>query len=233
MVRRLLAVCVALVTVAGVASAVASADPGQATIFRIKQPSAGAEASFGNCPDVLIPPVGTVCQESYVIVFRETRVLNGGSNAPSQAPWAIYAETVTLTFSTPDGIPDVTDLISGYMEGDQVVASSNDQRVSYLTAAAAVPMSDGSTFDFHGTWSGVGERWVYGNNGPVHEADGLPRHYVDRCTTFNSNDHQTGRKATINGTLNGTPIRPYTFDLLADIFYNHFVYIDVTHGGCK
>ena len=58
--------------------------------------------------------------------------------------------------------------MSDVIEGSLVdpVASSDDQRVSFATVAATVPMSDGSTFDFQGTWSGYGERWVFGSNGP-------------------------------------------------------------------
>ncbi len=158
-------------------------------------------------------------------------MLNGGSNAPSQAPWAIYLESYTLTFSSPTEDPLVSDNIWGFVEGESVVAASDDQRVSFLTATATVPMSDGSTFNFRGTWSGFGDRWVYGSNGPLHEFEGLPRHYVDKCTTFNSNDHQTGRVAAMTGVLNGQPVHTYTFPS-GDIFYNHFIYITVTHGSC-
>ena len=110
------------------------------------------------------------------------------------------------------------------MQGDQVVASSDDQRVSFLTAAASVPMSDGSTFDFQGTWTAYGDRWVYGSNGPLNEGEGIPRHYVDRCTTLNANAHQTGRNATMTGTVNGAPVHTYTAAPAGAILYNHFVY---------
>lgn len=141
----------------------ASSGSGQATILRVRQPSAGAAANFGDCPDVLIAPVGTVCRESFVTFYRETRVVGGGSNAPSQAPWTIFAATYTLTFPAPEGAdPLVTDVIEGTL--DNPVASSDDQRVSFATVDAAVPMSDGSTFDFQGTWLGFSERWVYGSN---------------------------------------------------------------------
>jgi len=231
--QRFLAACVAVVIGVGIGAAGAAADnPGNATILRVKQPSAGGEAFFGNCPDVEFPPVGTTCRESYVLVFRETRVLGGGSNAPSQAVWSMYAQTYTLFFPTPDGPPDFLAFADGFTEGG-VVASSDDQHVSFLTAAARIPLSDGSTFDFRGTWRGVGDRWVYGNNGPLNDAEGVPRHFVSRCETVNANAHQTGRNATMAGTLNGAPVHSYTFTFTADIFYNHFVYIRVEHGGAS
>jgi len=228
--HRFLAACLTMVVGAGIGAATATADPGNATILRVKQPAAGGEAFFGNCPDVEFPPVGTVCQESYVIVFRETRVLGGGSNAPSQAAWSMYAQTYTLSFSTPDGPPDFLEFADGFTDHG-VVASSDDQRVSSLTAAARVGLSDGSTFDFRGTWSGVGDRWVYGNNGPLNDAEGVARHSVSKCETVNANAHQTGRNATMTGTLNNVPVHSYTFAFTADIFYNHFEYIVVQHGG--
>ena len=54
---------------------------------------------------------------------------------------------------------------------------------------------------------------------------------VDKCTTFNSNDHQTGRNATLIGTVNGQPFDTYEVLLPeANIFYNHFVYVTVGMG---
>ena len=230
--RSLLAALAVCAVVAVAVPAGASPGSGQATIFRVKQPSAGANANFGDCPDIAsLPPVGTVCRESFVVFFRETGVLGGGSVAPSNAHWTIFATTYTLTFAVPDADPLVSDVIEGSLVDP--VASSDDQRVSFAAVAAMVPMSDGSTFDFRGTWSGYGERWVFGSNGPLNIGNGVPRHYVDKCTTSNANAHQTGRFAKMNGTLNGQPVHSYTFvDEAGSIFYNHFVYVDVTHGGC-
>ena len=232
--RRLLIACLAGSLLAGLGSASVSADSGQATNLRMKQPSAGGEAYFSpDCPDSATPPpAGTVCHENYVIVFRETRVDGGGSNAPSGAPWSIFVTAYTLTFTDADGDVVISDQTFGFAQGDQVAASSDDQRVSSLTAVASVPMTDGSTFDFTGTWTGFGDRWVYSNNGPENDAEGIPRHYVDRCTTSNANAHQTGRNATMSGTVNGAPVHTYVAFPAGDIFYKHFVYITVTHGSC-
>ncbi len=139
----------------------------------------------------------------------------------------------TLTFPDAGGDAVMSDVVTGFTDQD-VVGSSDDQRVSSLTVTATVEMNDGSTFAFHGTWSGYGDRWVYGSDGPLHVAESLPRHYVDRCTTFNSNDHQTGRNATLVGTVNGQPFDTYEVLLPeANIFYNHFVYVTVEHGNCS
>lgn len=217
-----------------VGSSNAAADTGQATILRVRQPSAGGDGLLlvDSPDDPAPPPAGTVCHEIYVLAYRETHVLGGGSNAPSQAPWSFYATSYTLTFPTADGNSEVSDVAEGFTDQD-VVAFSDDQRVSSLTVAATVQMTDGSAFAFNGTWTGYGDRWVYGSNGPYHFAEGLPRHFVDRCSTFNSNDHQTGRNATLVGTINRHPFLTYQVYLpTAAIFYNHFLYIDVKHGGC-
>lgn len=222
-----LAVC-GVVAVA--APAVALQGAGQATVLRIKQPSAGALAFFGDCTDPISPPVGTVCRESFVIVFRETRVLDGGSNAPSQAPWAVYATTYTLTFVAPLTDPVVSDQIEGFVL-DPPVVSSDREHLSTATVAAQVPMSDGSTFNFQGTWTATSDRVVDGNNGPD---AGLPRHFVGECSTANANAHQKYRLATMSGTLNEQPIHTYgVLDDAGVIFYNHFVYIDTIHGACR
>jgi len=238
--RRTLAVLSVLgvLTVASpsvAASGSAEAAPptaGEATILRVKQPSAGAQVAFGDCPDsVQTPPEGTVCRESFVIAYRETRVIDGGSNAPSQAPWIVAATTYTLTFGAPDTDPVVSDQIFGDIV-DPSVASSDREHLSTATVVAQVPMSDGSTFDFRGVWTAISDRYLYGNDGPVNADEGLPRHYVDKCTTINDNAHQKYVDAAMSGTLNGQPVHTYSAFPSGFIFYNHFVYVDVTHGDC-
>jgi hypothetical protein len=210
----------------------AAADPGNADILRVRQPSAGALAWFGDCTNVVDPPSGTVCNESFVLFFRETRVDGGGSNAPSQAPWAIYVQNYTLTFGTPGTDPITTDFFDGFLLNPPV-AISDRQHLSSAAVAAQVPLSNGSTFDFQGAWTATSDTFVYGNNGPQNDSEGLPRHYNDKCTTFNANAHQTLRYATMRGTLNGYPVRSYaSLEDAAEIFDGHFVYIDVSHGGC-
>jgi len=36
----------------------------------------------------------------------------------------------------------------------------------------------------------------------------------------------------MTGTLNGQPVHTYTSSPAGVIFFNHFVYVDVTHGHC-
>jgi hypothetical protein len=227
--RIVLALAVGVATLLVVASA-----SGQATVTRVKQPSAGAIANFGNCPDTVeLPPVGTVCRESYVIVFRDTFATDGGSLAPTATPWAIYATTHTLTFTTAGADPVESDVIDGFLVNPSV-ASSDREHLSTATVTALIPMSDGSSFDFQGTWTGDGARFVYGNDGPYNLDAGFMRHYADRCSTVNSNAHQKFRHALMTGTLNGQPVHSYTSGLFgATIFDNHFVYIDVAHQGCQ
>jgi hypothetical protein len=180
----------------------------------------GAEAFFGGCPDTEeTPPAGTVCVESHVLVWRGYDVLEGGSIARAKAPWNVFAETVRVEFTSAEE-PDVTVLRFGFgeLDGDAAVDTV------HLTVASAdfrLPMSDGSTFDFAGSWSAVG--------GP---ATGAPRHVVDKCTTFNALGHQKFRFASMTGTLNGDAVHSYTATPAATIFNNHFTYIDVPHGAC-
>ena len=90
-------------------------------------------------------------------------------------------------------------------------------------------MTDGSTYQFTGTWEAWSDRFVYGINGPASFQD---HHYADRCVTLVLNGDQKFRFAHMSGTLNGTPIQSYTdFDFAATIFNNDFQQITVQHGG--
>jgi hypothetical protein len=222
----------ALSCIAGLLAALpVAADPGVADILRIRQPSAGALAFFGDCSNVKDPPIGTVCHETFVILYRENPVEGGGSIAPSTAPWALYVVSYTLTFGAPLGSdPIQSDFVDGFLLAPPV-AVSDDQHLSSAAVAAQVPLSNGSTFDFHANWAATSGRFVYGNNGP--DNDGLPRHYSDRCSTVNNNVHEKLRYATMTGTVNGFPVQSYAqFDDAAEVFINHFVYIDVSHDAC-
>jgi hypothetical protein len=188
----------------------------------------GAEAFFGGCPDTEeTPPAGTVCVESYVLVWRGYAVLGGGSIARAKAPWNVFAQTVRVEFTGAEE-PDVTELRFGFgeLDGDAAVDTV------HLTVASAefrLPMSDGITFDFAGSWSATGDRLVFGNDGP---STGAPRHVVDKCRTFNALGHQKFRLASMTGTLNGEAVHSYTARPAAFIFNNRFIYIDVPHGSC-
>ncbi len=189
----------------------------------------GAEADFGACPIAEVPPAGTVCIDHHVSFWRGETVEGGGSVAPPNAPWNIVADTYRVEFTGADE-PTVTLLRTGFMQFDGE-ASVDQTHLQSASVSAQIPMSDGSTFDFTGTWHAISDRFVFGKDGP---ADGdLPRHVVDRCTTFNAIDHQKYVFASMSGSLNGEPVHSYTEFVSAAIFNNNFRYIEVTHGGCS
>ena len=191
----------------------------------------GAEAFFGDCPNTGIPPAGTVCIDNFVLFWKGVTVLEGGSVAPTTAPWQIYAETTRAVFDGSGGEPDVTLLRWGYTLLPDDAASADEVHLDTASVSAHLPMSDGSSFDFTGTWRAWSDRSVFGINGP---ATGLDHHYVDRCLTFVANGHQKFRFAHMTGTLNGVAVESYAdFDFGASIFNNSFQYIEVPHGGCS
>jgi hypothetical protein len=189
----------------------------------------GTEALFGSCPEVEVPPAGTVCVDNYVIVFRGyVDVVGGGSVAPPKALWYVYAESVRLEFTgAEEPIATVLRFGIGELQGE---ASVDQVHLQVASASVQVPMSDGSTFEFAGTWQATSDRMVFGNDGP---ATGFPRHYNDRCLTFNAHGHQKFVFAQMTGTLDGQPVQSYSFDFAATIFNNRFQYIEVPHGGCS
>src|SRR3954451_15400803 len=128
--RGLLVSMLIVGVVATVAPSVASSDARQADVFRVMQPSAGAGAYFGDCENPVDPPAGTVCHESFVLIFRETHLLDGGSNAPSQSSWQLYATSYTLTFGTPGTEPAFSDQIEGIFIVDPQAVSSDQQHLS-------------------------------------------------------------------------------------------------------
>ena len=217
---------------AGLAAVVASLVP---SVSSADQPTVvrhpvygGAEAYFGDCPDTAeFPPAGTVCVETYLIFFRGYFVEGGGSVAPPHAPWNIFAQTYRLEFTGTEE-PILTVLREGFGELDGE-AFVDEVHLQTASLNATVPMSDGSTFEFAGTWQAISDRMVWGNDGP---ATGLPRHFTDRCLTFNALGHQKVVSAQMTGTLNGQPVHSYTIGFTAAIFNNNFQYIEVPHGGC-
>jgi len=217
--------------VAGIAASMVSgakAGPGQATVAHV--PVYGvAQSYFGDC-DFESAPGAISCHETYVIVFREADSSAGQSVAAPKVPWSIFIDDYTATFAGADAQPTFTNERTGTLL-DPTVAFDKTH-LSYLSVAAQVPMSDGSTFDFRATWTRTSAVSKFGNDGPLIDEQGLIRHSVDRCTTSNTNAHQKFVLANMSGTLNGAAVRSYlTFaiDFIAD---NHFTYIDVTHGSC-
>ena len=211
-------------------ASVATADQGgQATVNRVRVEGV-AQTFFGGCPFV-VPPPNFSCHETQVFVFSEASTFLDPTLAPP-IPWAVFIHDYTVSFVTggPDEVPTFSDERTGFLLNPQVAFDA--QHLSFLTLDARVPMSDGSTFDFHGNWTSTSKRFVYGNNGPANANDGLLRHQVDSCTTWNANAHQKLVFANMTGTLNGSPVQSYP-DLNIDfIGTGHFVYVDVTHGNC-
>jgi hypothetical protein len=191
-----------------------------------------ASAFFGGC-DFLNPPGPLSCHETNVLVFREARQNGGGSVNAKTLPWllAINDYTVTFTSADPNVPPVFSDVRFGAVELTSGVAIDLQHLDTATVTNAQVPMDDGSTFTFSGTWQKRFEV-KYGNNGPENADEGLPRHIIDNCTTFNANAHQKIAFASMTGTLNGQPVQSYTsFDFAATIANNHFRYITATHGG--
>jgi hypothetical protein len=190
-----------------------------------------AESYFGGC-DFLDPPGPLSCHETHVQVYKEGLADITASTAPPKTPWVIFVDDYTVTFATggPDAVPVLSDERTGLLLDPTV--TFDEPHLSFLSVDARVPMSDGSTFDFQGTWSATSERTQSGNDGDTLLFAGLPRHYVDRCTTINDQAHQKDRQATMTGTLNGSPVQSYPDLSLDFIAHNHFIYIDVAHGSC-
>jgi hypothetical protein len=208
----------------------ASADPGQATVSRFITDGI-AQSAFGGC-DFLIPSGPLACHETAVQVFKEGVSGSPGSTAAPKTPWVITIDDYMVSFVTggPDAIPVFSDERSGILLNPTV--TFDQQHLSFLSVDADVPMSDGSTFDFQGTWSATSARMQFGNDGPSLDDFGLPRHYVDNCSTVNDQAHQKIRVADMIGTLNGAPVQSYPDIDIDFIAHNHFVFIDVAHGNC-
>jgi len=221
---------IAMTSVLLATGSVAGADPGQVSVQRFMT-DGDAESFFGGC-DFLIPPGPLSCHETYVAVFKEGVSGFPTSTAPAQTPWEIFIQDHTVTFATggPDAVPVFSDERTGLLIDPTV--SFDEQHLSFLSVDAQVPMSDGSTFDFQGTWSATSDLMQFGNDGPSLNSFGLPRHYVDSCSTVNDQAHQNVRLANMSGELNGTPVQSYPDLGLDFIAHNHFIFIDVTHGSC-
>lgn len=185
----------------------------------------GGETLFGGCPDVDPVPVGTDCVETYLIFYREVAAASGGSVGPTGVPWLVYAETYRLT-RPDDGEAQVSEFRSGVSA--DVVVNIDAQHLSSATVTATIPLSDGTSDHFHGSWVATSPGMLFGNDGPANE---FPRHTVTDCVTQVSNAHQKFRFATMTGTLNGAPVHSYTFTpFAADIFNNRFILVTSQHG---
>lgn len=229
-VRRLVLLALIAIGALCVTTSTVVADPGQVSVERVMT-DGFAESFFGAC-DFNVPPGPLSCHETHVQVFKEADSLFSPSTAPPKTPWAIFIDDYTLTFETggPDAVPVFSDERTGFLLRPTV--TFDQQHLSSLAVEAQVPMSDGSRFGFHGVWTATSGLMQFGNDGPTLNDIGIPRHYVDRCETFNAQAHQKFRRAKMTGTLNGAPVQSYP-DLHLDVLaYNHFVFIAAAHGSC-
>jgi hypothetical protein len=201
------------------------------TVFRTKV-DGYAFALFGDCPDVEFLPPGTVCREGFIAVFREGAAgPDGGTVAPPKTPWSAFFLQHTLTFPADGGEPTESDVRFGFVPDiDDSLVTYDRQHLSVASVVTAIRLSDGTTATFNFHWNAISDRSVYGNNGPSVGDFGLVRHYVDQCSTQVNQAHQKFRVAEMTGTFNGTPVHTYSSFPAGYISFNHFVFIDVTHG---
>jgi hypothetical protein len=230
--RRVLAAVAALVFVGivGFGFVIVRAAPA-ASVVRVDTDGL-VSAFFGGC-DFFVPPGPVSCHETSVLGFREAREDRGGSVNARSLPWFFVIDDYTVTFTSAD--PNVPPVFSNERFGSVELTSGVDMDLQHLDTAtvtdAQVPMDDGSTFTFSGTWTKRFEV-TYGNDGPENADEGIPRHFVDNCVTFNANAHQKIAFASMTGTLNGQPVQSYhSFDFAATLSNDHYRYITASHGG--
>ncbi len=216
----------AVVVLAAATSAVSRAgDP-----YRTTEPVyGGMQASFGDCPDVEVPPVGTVCTDSLIIFFRgDFLVGNGSPLSQKVAPWRYFIERATVLFTgTPE--PELLVLRTGIGDLPEAAATADELKLSSASVSADLTFDDATTAHFAGTWTATTDRFTYGNDGPN---GGDSTH--TRCLTVNIHGHQKFRYGRMTGTLGGEPVESYprADDSSAAIFHNRFRYMELHHGGC-
>ena len=137
----------------------------------------------------------------------------------------------TLTFVDNDNNFEVSDERLCFLPVvDPANVTYDREHLAFASLKDDIPCNDESVahVDFH--WVPTSDREVYGNDGPALVNFGLIRKYVDKCTTEVNQGHQKTRVASMTGTLDGTPVHSYTAVPAAFISFNHFVFIDATHG---
>jgi len=190
-----------------------------------------ASTYFGTCPADPVP-VGTVCRDSFLEVFREGVAIDGGSVAPPKTPWSVYLFQATVTFEA-DGDVVESDVREGFLPViDPATVTYDREHLAFASVRADIPMDDGTTASVNFDWRAISDRFVYGNDGPALQSFGFIHKFVDKCETVVNQGHQKLRVAAMTGTLNGAPVSSYTDFPAAYISFNHFVSIDVAHGGC-
>jgi hypothetical protein len=227
--RRALILIVALFGYASFIAAPASAD----TFVQRFKTLGFMSANFGDCPDTgHEPSPGTVCHDAVVQVFREAASIGAGDLSGRNIPWAAVYFDLTATF-LPDGQVVETDQRFGYQPCIPDSAVTYDQQhLAVASVVTDIALDYGSTIHLDLDWQAISDREVYGSNGPSLGPDelNLIHHYVDDCTTLNNQAHRKLRHAAMTGTVDGQLVRSYVMEPSAYISYNHFVFIDATHG---
>lgn len=190
-----------------------------------------AFAAFGDCPDtVALPPPGTVCTDTVIQIAREAVAIDGGGLSAVNTPWSAFLQQATLTFQA-TGDPVATDERFGFVPSiDDASVTYDRQHLAFASVRTDIPMSDGSTVTVDMSWQAISDRMVFGNDGPALSDFGLVRHSVDRCATQVNQSHQKFRVAAMTGTLDGDSVHSYQSSPSGFISFNHFVFIDATHG---
>jgi hypothetical protein len=221
-----------LTLVIGTVLAFATLSPASATPTSVQRfMTAGyAFGGFGDCPDVDSPPPGTVCHDASLTIFREAFAVDGGGLSAVNTPWAAFYYEHTLTFQA-TGDPVESDVRSGFLPNvDEASVTYDREHLAFASVRTDIPMSDGSTSHVDVSWQPITDRVVFGNDGPALVDFGLVRHLVDRCETQVNQGHQKYRVAEMTGTIDGVAVHSYTFAPSGIISFNHFVFIDATHG---
>jgi hypothetical protein len=181
----------------------------------------GSTCPFGDWT----PTEDTECEDWLAVFYKES--------APRQhnrAPWQLQLVRARVIVR-----PDSVEMLE-FAEGvtDVLEGSFDERHLLSASVRATIPMSDGSTRAVDLAWDGSSAPLqVAGNNGPFNISNGFPRHYVDRCFTFNRNTHQTYRaNVDITGTIDGTDPSTLPFIAPFDPFISRgsFVLVLADHG---
>jgi hypothetical protein len=183
----------------------------------------------GDCPDDL-PATPLTCHEWDLTVFKAGGTYSDGGVAPPKTPWILIALHHTLTFPGDFGEPVESDAVNGYAEGVDV--TFDRQHLSLATLRAPdLHLGDGSIVDLEATWTAVGDRQLYGNDGPSLEEFGLVKQLHTDCFTTVSQGHQKFRSAHVRAVIDGAESR---YDgIYAYIAFNQFLTVTVVPANCR
>jgi hypothetical protein len=203
----------------------------RAETFHLHVPAV-AEWISSTCPwgEEWFPGVDTRCVDYYVLYFRE-----GEPSQLRHEPWRLYV-VLSDWMVHPDGTATFLNETWGLLESPQ--GSFDEKKYTFAGVSGSVPMSDGSQLAVDLTWDmRLAELHHGGNNSAFNPANGIDRHYNDRCTTIIQNAHQQWRRGTpamISGSIGGVAVdslytRP---DEPFIAGRSHFIYVTVEHGDC-